>query len=164
MVLYVIVGVVALVPLFFLWSFIHELAHFRMLKRFQPEATAKYRIYPHVHERLGFVFASVTWENLQRPLEGSNRAWVSIAPRIPDTIGACLALGCAWTLSGWPAYVLTFLFGGSLLDMGYGSIGYNETSDLRRAAKGWGINPWVLRLAGWGFAVGVATGIVVGLL
>lgn len=147
-----IIGIVGLavsvVASFFLWATLHELAHGYVFKSYYPDIKVTYTLYPHKHNDRWF-WARVSWA--ASPLTPAQLAWVSIAPRLPDIIGAAATVLVVWLLGPmtWWVAIAGVLLGGSLVDLGVGSVGKHEESDLMRAARGWGWSPWLLRISGF---------------
>ena len=136
------------VPLVFLfWSGVHEVSHYLVARFFVGAKDVQFRLYPHRDERLGFVWASVSWTS-EGFLSPRQRALVSLAPRVPDVIG-CVAFSL-WGLLplGWWVWLWLLFWGGAVVDMFVGSLGTNPESDLARAARAWDVSPWLLRVGG----------------
>ena len=162
MTLPIVLSVVALVATFFLWAALHELTHYIVLKKYRPEATASFKLYPH-REYGRFFWARVAWEFDGEDINAYELAWVSIAPRFPDLVGVNLTVALAWLLP-WP-WVLpaVVLAAGSLVDLAVGSIGRDPESDLLRVSRGWQTSPWPLRILGWLLVLASAAATVFGL-
>lgn len=146
----------AVVFSFFSWAFLHELSHGMAVKKYNKDITVSYKIYPHVEEGLGFVWASVSW--IYPPgfkLTSNQKGWVSFAPRIIDIIGILITILLSVILphSSYKLYAL-ILAGGSIFDLLWGSIGHSSTSDLQRYCKHWGWN------VTWTRAIGISIGIL----
>lgn len=135
-------------PLFFLWAALHEVMHYLAASSVREVDRVHFKLYPHTDPVAGFRFASVSWYQRGPPLEGRAEAWVYLAPRVPDLVGALL-FPLAALFPGWWAYIWALVWLGGLIDGAWGSIGYTPHSDLRRGAQGLGISPWWLRIAGW---------------
>lgn len=137
-----------LVPIIFLiWSIIHELSHYFVLKQYVKIKTVKFRFYPHKLQSGQFAFASIRW-TADRKLNEHQLAKMSIAPRIPNLLSVFL-----FTLWGiMPTTTLMLLWilfwGGGLVDLFVGSLGIRWESDLQRASRGFKINSWVIRSIG----------------
>lgn len=133
-------------PCFFLWAFIHEMAHVLTAMWLVGVKTWKIHLLPQRNE-YGFTFAHCkwTWESPPTNLESG---LISIAPRVPNII-ACFAF-MFFSFFSFPFNYLWFLIWGSgLIDMIWGSWGISETSDLRKASKYLGISPWTFRILGF---------------
>ena len=162
MVLPIVLSVLAIVPCFFLWAALHELSHYAALKRYRPNATASFKLYPH-REYDRFFWARINWEFDGEDITDRELAWVSLAPRVPDLIGALAAPVIAW-LVPWPwALPLVVVAAGSLVDLATGSIGRDPESDLKRAARGLETSVWAFRVPGWLLVLGSAAATVLGL-
>jgi hypothetical protein len=161
--LYVGGGLLLLVATFFLWALLHELSHFLWVLGLRPDADGDFKLYPH---RAGgrFLWASVDWTYGGERMTPSELAWVSWAPRWPDLAGAAGAVLCAWLLDGWWSLASAAVLSGGMVDMAVGSIGYDPESDLRKAARGWAVSPWILRILGWSTVVAAGSLTVTGLL
>lgn len=83
-------------------------------------------------------------------------AFIHLAPRIPDVIGA-VTLPLAFLLDPPWFWFYTMVVGASLFDLGNGSIGWSLGADARRAAAALRICPWWLRGIGWGIVATSAT-------
>jgi len=83
----------------------------------------------------------------KREIMSREKGIISLAPRIPDIVFAFLTPITALVNEPY-CYILTILFGGSLIDLFVGSEGISDRSDLKRAADSLNINPWVLRIIG----------------
>lgn len=145
-----IVGAVGAVPMFLLWSFLHEMLHVVMAEHRVGVRDWSINLIPHRYKG-SWRWASCTWVPAGEVSE-RDRVWISLAPRIPD-VGAALLFPAfsylpEWAWAGW-----FILFGAGLVDLGVGSMGRSEHSDLRRAAESLEISPWWLRLAGWAVLV-----------
>ena len=145
MTLPLVLSAVALVATFFLWAALHELAHYAVLKKYRPEATASFKLYPHTTNGR-FFWAEVSWEFEGEDINDYELAWVSIAPRFPDLVGVNLTVALGWLLP-WPwALPFVVLAAGSLVDLAVGSVGRDPESDLMRASRGWQTSPWAFRV------------------
>ncbi|MHA1665942.1 MAG: hypothetical protein ACTSW7_01040 [Candidatus Thorarchaeota archaeon] len=76
------------------------------------------------------------------------QAAISIAPRIPDILGA-IALPFTCYTSEPFSYFLMIFFGSALIDLFVGSLGMSKKSDLRKASNKLGLSPWWLRIFGF---------------
>jgi hypothetical protein len=119
---------------YFVWAYIHEYAHLLTAKKLVGVKSYTMRIYPHNHPRLGFVFASVSYEYEKETMTLDQRAWISFAPRIPDAIALILFpfthdLDLFWII----------LVGGGLVDTIRGSFVFSPTSDIKRYSEAWGL-------------------------
>lgn len=153
----IVAGILALPVAFFGWSAIHEMAHYLAARSFRKVTEPKFRIYPHVDDPGGFRWASVTMYLEDPPLTPRESSWVSAAPRIPDAVAVLLTPFAAFWDPPWAVVLWAILFGAGIVDLLVGSTGVSEFSDLRRWAASSGINPWILRLTGWGFGLTSAT-------
>jgi len=164
MILPLALAALAVIPSFFLWAALHELAHYAVLKSYRPNASASFTLYPH-REYGRFFWARINWEFDGEDITDRERAWVSLAPRIPDLVGATAAPLLAWLLPWpWPwTLIAVVVAAGSLLDLAIGSIGHDPESDLKRAARGLGTSVWAFRVPGWLLALGSAAATILGL-
>jgi len=141
------------------WVLIHEFSHIAAASLVGKVVNPKVIPYPHFTEKNGkkrFYFARATWKWKRGYPTDKKRAFVSLAPRVPNLL-ACVLLVLNLTLLS-SNLLLIFSIGG-LVDLAVGSIGYKEKSDLRRASKRLNVSPWVFRVVGWliVIAVGVPT-------
>lgn len=153
---YIVVALVTIPLAWFLWTAGHELSHVLMAKAFRKISDVRYRLYPHFTASGTFRFAAVSWNPQGNPLKPKERAAIWLAPRILDGL-AVLFLPLAVLFNG-PSLLAWLIFWGSgLVDLGVGSTGMSEISDLRRASDALGWSPWALRILGFGFLVASAT-------
>lgn len=148
------------VPSYFLWTILHEVSHFLMYASFRKILRSSFKLYPHVVPGKGFVWASVEVE-YKGVLNSTEEIAVSLAPRILGFLALCLLplaslFPFVWLQVGWVVF-----WGAGLVDFVVGSIGSSEESDLKKASKELGWNPWVLRILGWSLAIISATILVV---
>jgi len=136
----------AIIPLFILWAFIHEMSHFLMMKRFVTVSWWKMKLYPHISE-YGFRWAAIECR-IEQELSEKQKVMVALAPRIPDIIALCL-FPLAYIMPGWWSIVWLSLCGAGIVDFAVGSIGYSKHSDLRKASTLLDISPWWLRIFGF---------------
>ena len=120
---------------YFVWAYIHEYAHLLTAKKLVGVKSYKMRIYPHKHPRLGFVFASVSYEYEKEAITLDQRAWISFAPRILDAIALIVfpftsELDLFWVI----------LVAGGLVDTIRGSFIFSPTSDIKRYCDAWGLS------------------------
>lgn len=134
---------------FFLWATIHELSHLVAAKLAADATLIEIKVWPHFHND-NFYWASIRYER-HREASRAGDAFIHLAPRIPDLIGA-LALPLACLLPSPWFWFYTVVVGAALFDLGNGSIGYCEHADLRRAARAMQISPWWIRVVGWTIA------------
>ena len=127
---------------YFLWAYIHEYAHLLTAKKLVGVKSYTMRLYPHKHPRLGFVFASVSYEWAKETITLNQRAWISFAPRIPDAI-ALIVLPFTYDLD----LFWIILVGGGLVDTIRGSFIFSPTSDIKRYCDACGLSyPFVRTL------------------
>lgn len=120
---------------YFLWAYIHEYAHLLIAKKLVGVKSYTMKIYPHKHPRLGFVFASVSYEYEKETITLDQRAWISFAPRIIDALALIIFplthdLDLFWII----------LVGGGLVDTIRGSFIFSPTSDIKRYCDAWGLS------------------------
>ena len=120
---------------YFVWAYIHEYAHLLTAKKLVGVKSYKMRIYPHKHPRLGFVFASVSYEYEKEAITLDQRAWISFAHRILDAIALIVfpftsELDLFWII----------LVAGGLVDTIRGSFIFSPTSDIKRYCDAWGLS------------------------
>ena len=120
---------------YFVWAYIHEYAHLLTAKKLVGVKSYTMKIYPHKHPRLGFVFASVSYEYEKETITLDQRAWISFAPRIPDAI-ALIVLPFTYELD----IFWIILVGGGLVDTIRGSFIFSPTSDIKRYCDAWGLS------------------------
>jgi hypothetical protein len=131
------------------WTVIHEVSHIAAASMVGKISEPKIIPYPHFTKRDGkknFYFARATWRWEDGYPSDKKRAFVSLAPRIPNLLACILLIGDMVFLSS--NLLLIFCIGG-LVDLAIGSIGYREKSDLRRAATRLNVSPWIFRVVGW---------------
>lgn len=145
------------VPAFFAWSAIHELSHYVAAASIRRMMWAKFRIYPHVAPGIGFVWASVEYDYEGPNMTAREDAMVSIAPRVMDALAVVATPLAAFLPEPWMAGTWVVMMGAGVVDLAVGSVGASPGSDLMRASHGFGVSPWVVRIAGWFFVVASAT-------
>jgi hypothetical protein len=146
----------------FLWNVIHELSHVIAAKLFGNVKSWKIKPYPHMHEG-NFRFAGAYWDwEDARPANGL-LGLISLAPRVANFIGVQLVLAVLLT-TGLPQMLLAIFCGVGMIDLIYGSIGWSDSSDLKKAAERLEISPWTIRLPGLGYALIGAVGILMALI
>lgn len=119
---------------YFLWAYLHEYAHLFVAKSITEVKSYTMRLYPHNHPRLGFVWASVSYE-IEKTLTPQEQAKVCFAPRILDAIALLLFPFTADLDLFWVVVV-----GGGLVDTIRGSFVFSPTSDIKRYCEGWGLH------------------------
>lgn len=147
--LYLILIITGIVS-FFLWASIHEVTHFLAVKHFRPNATGKFKLYPHRVKSSGrFVFAFASWEYTGKVLTNKENGWIYLAPRIPSLVGIIITILISIFLSaGTLSYILLILTGGSAVDMFINSLGINERSDIQIVSRAWEIPVSIFRIVG----------------
>lgn len=120
---------------YFVWAYIHEYAHLLTAKKLVGVKSYTMRIYPHNHPRLGFVFASVSYEYEKETITLDQMAWVCFAPRISDAI-ALIVFPFTYDLD----LFWIILVGGGLVDTIRGSFIFSPTSDIKRYCDAWGLS------------------------
>lgn len=138
---------------FVFWAWLHEMAHVGMahlligLERYEVEIY----LWPREQDDGSWRWAWCRWYPKREPTE-REKGWASLAPRFIDIIGASL-VPCFWLApEGW-RWVWVVFMGGALVDAVVGSIGKSAKSDLKRASRRLGVNPWFLRIAGFGLVL-----------
>lgn len=124
-----------LIIAYFVWAYIHEYCHLYALKQIRDVKSYNFRLYPHKHEELGFVFASVSYD-YNVDLDEKEWAYVSFAPRIADYMSVFTFLITYMFLGPLPQIFTVILLGGCI-DLLRGSYIRNETSDIVRYCEGW---------------------------
>lgn len=129
------------------WANVHEFSHVGAARLVGPLSSWSVRGYPKKDEE-GFTWASSKWTWKKVPSLGRVGA-VFLAPRIPDLVACCVlpfgaGLETTWQVVAWAAF-----WGAGIVDLGFGSVGWSPSSDLRRAATAIGFSPWVGRVAGF---------------
>ena len=161
-----IILTIALLPILFLWTAIHEMSHIFMAKSLLDVTEWSVKLYPHIHERDGtkyFVWGLSMWR-YDGDTTPAKEAAISLAPRIPDLVAAMM-LQAYWLIPyGWWSWVLVAFGVGGLIDLAVGSIGSGDMSDLQRASKSLDISPWILRIAGWIIVLAAGLPIVISLM
>ena len=127
---------------YFVWAYIHEYAHLLTAKKLVGVKSYTMRVYPHKHPRLGFVFASVSYEYARETMTENERAWISFAPRIPDALALIVFPFTADLDIFW-----IILVGGGLVDTIRGSFIFSPTSDIKRYCEGWDLKYEPIRTA-----------------
>jgi hypothetical protein len=148
MLTFILAAVLTAIPAYFIWTALHELAHYLMASRFRETSNVKFKLYPHKDPGQDFVWASVEY-TLTSALSPIETTAVMLAPRILGFVALCLLPLSALFPFMWLQAVWMVFWGAGLVDMAWGSIGYTATSDLQRAAKSMRWNPWFLRILGW---------------
>lgn len=131
------------------WTVIHEVSHIAAASMVGKISEPKIIPYPHFTKKDGkknFYFARAAWKWEGGYPSDKKRAFVSLAPRIPNLLACILLILDMVFLSS--NLLLIFCIGG-LVDLAIGSIGYREKSDLRRAATRLNASPWIFRVVGW---------------
>ena len=140
-----LIAAALVLPTFFAWAAIHEFSHYVVARWRVGVKSAKFRLYP--HKRRGrFMWASITYwpERNSTPYD---EALICIAPRFPDALG-CWAVAFAGLFDGMWFVIWTVVFGGAVVDLIVGSIGWNPHSDLRKVAAAANKSPWMFRIGG----------------
>ena len=134
---------------YFAWTYIHEMAHLLMAKKLVGVTKYEMKLYPHRYN------GELRWGSvkywMKRQSTDDEDYFISIAPRLPNML-ACALFPLAAFMNGWFALVWMIFWGAGIVDLMYGSIGWSEYSDLIQAAVSKKINPWRLRLLGFGAA------------
>jgi hypothetical protein len=107
---------------------------------------AEIKVYPHVDKVAGFRWAACRYLPERNPTETEN-ALISLAPRLAGIV-ACAMAPLAVFLSLWslPVTLIWLIFwGAGIVDLINGSMGISQYSDLKKAAVGFKISPWLLR-------------------
>jgi len=131
-----------------LWAAIHELSHVLMARLLVGISYWEINLIPKLKEAKHFriQFASCFYIPLKRVNE-KQQAAISLAPRIPDVLGA-IALPFVSLMPAPTSYFMMVFCGSALVDLFVGSLGMSEKSDLRKAARNIDLSPWTLRLMG----------------
>jgi hypothetical protein len=149
-------GLLLVVPAFFAWTAIHELAHLAAAKWLVGAELVQMKLYPHVDPKAGFRWGSVQWKWHDRPPTDLEYAAIVFAPRAPDLVAViAFPLVGLLPITGAVFLIVSVLLGAGLVDLGNGSMGINEHSDLRRGAVYLKKPPWLFRVTG--FAVLLAS-------
>lgn len=123
---------------YFCWAYIHEYCHLYALKQIRNVKSYKFRLYPHNHDELGFVFASVSY-NYDKVLSKKEWAYVSFAPRIANYVAVfSFAFACMF-VNIIPEMYAVFMLCCSV-DLLRGSYSRNKTADIERYCEGWNLN------------------------
>jgi hypothetical protein len=138
-----------------LWTAIHELSHVLMARLLVGISYWEINLIPKIKEAklLRIQFASCFYIPLKRSTK-QQQAAISLAPRIPDVLGA-IALPFVSLMPAPISYFMMVFFGSALVDLFVGSIGMSEESDLRKAAENIDLSPWTLRLMGACIIIGI---------
>ena len=132
-----------LIITYFLWSYIHEYCHLYALRQIRNVKSYSFRLYPHRHEELGFVFASVSY-NYDISLNKKEHAYVSFAPRIANFIAVFSFVFLCMFVNNIPEIYAVFMLGCSI-DLLRGSYSRNETADIERYCEGWNLNKTLIK-------------------
>lgn len=124
---------------YFVWAYIHEYAHLFALRNIRHVKSYSFRLYPHKHPQLGFVFASVSYD-YDDDLDDKELAYVSFMPRIPDYIAVLILPLIHMFFNNVPLFLTAILLGG-YIDLLRGSYSRNETADIVRYCDGYN---WIL--------------------
>lgn len=130
--------IIYLIITYFCWAYIHEYSHLFAMKRIRDVKSYNFRLYPHKHEELGFVFASVSYEYKPK-LDEREWAYVSFAPRIADYVSVFIFIFLYMFLGELPQVLSVILLGGCI-DLLRGSYIRNETADIVMYCEGWDWN------------------------
>lgn len=132
------------IPTYFIWTLIHELAHYFMAKYLVNAKLVYIKTWPHIDPVAGFRWGSVRYSSrLPTELE---QTWIYIAPRIPDLL-ALIMLSFVICLDSHLFIAWSIFWGGGVVDLINGSMGISEYSDLKRAFKDTTVR-WVARISG----------------
>jgi len=156
MIAMILVGILLAVASYFGWCYIHEMSHILMAKATVGIYTYVLRIFPHKYPGVGWRWAACQYVFKTQPTS-KQRAAISLAPRIPDTI-ALIMFALTGLFTGWAALIWGICWGAGVIDTITGSLGISEHSDLRVAATRLDKNPWWFRVAGF---VGIAASLAV---
>jgi len=150
---FILAAVLSIAPSYFLWTCLHELSHYFVLKMLRPITGAVFQLYPHKDASGTFVWASVTAAYAGDFLSPKEEALRLLAPRFLDALAVVLLPLAGLLVLPWLQGVWMVFWGAGIVDLIVGSIGSTEISDLQRASKVLGWNPWILRVLGWTVAV-----------
>ena len=120
---------------YFVWAYIHEYSHLLVARKLVGVKSYEMKLYPHKSETLGFVFASVSYVFKKQRISLEERARISFAPRIADSVAIIVFpftsdLDLFWII----------LVGGGLVDTIRGSFIFSPTSDIKRYCDAWGLS------------------------
>ena len=160
MTLQLIVAALLAVISYFVWCYIHEMAHILMAKKLVGMQRYDLKVYPHRTKSNMFVWASCQYW-LNRKATDKEDGLISLAPRIPDAL-AVLMFPLAGLMSGWLFIFWAVFWGAGLVDLFNGSLGIRVQSDLRRASVSFKINGFLMRIVGMTFvAASVVTALAI---
>ena len=149
------------VPTYFLWSFLHETSH--LLAYFATTKVYKWRMkfWPHIDNgrlRFGALRVQCDYISLQRE-------WgIGLAPRMLGGL-ACVAFAlCAQWLGGLGLAAVGTVACGGVVDTLFGSIGWSDRSDVVKAARSLGVDPWAIRIPGIMVAAASVVAFVLGVM
>jgi len=164
----IIITLLICLPIFaFAWIAIHELSHYFVCKFYADITDVEFKLYPHFYEKDGkksFRVAAVHWKYVDKRPTREQSAVICMAPRFPDLF-ACIALPFAVFLQPYtiPFVIWLCFFGCGIVDFFYGSIGFSEFSDLKRASKLLDISPNVFRVLSY-VTLSISVGLTLALL
>lgn len=119
---------------YFIWAYIHEYAHLFGLKDVRKVKSYKFKLYPHNHPELGFVFASVSYD-YDEELTEWEKAYVAFMPRIPDYAAVLILPLIHMFYNDVPLFLTVILLGG-YVDLLRGTYTRNQTADILRYCDG----------------------------
>ena len=142
---------VLVIPLFFLWVFLHEMSHILAVHGTIEGKRWQIKMCPYTSDKGSFRWAGYSYVSKRKP-NSKELVMISLAPRIMNLV-AVIAFPFGVFFSGLSAAIWFVFWGAGLVDFGIGSIGYSVDSDLRVASVAMGLKPWVLRVAGFSLLV-----------
>ena len=147
MTIYIVIAAILVLPMYFIWSVIHEFSHLIAAKATVGVSEWEIKPYPHIYN--GKLRWSGYYASLKKSPTKKQTAAIYLAPRVPDLAAASLL---PWTvlLPAPVAFLAAAFCMAGLVDLFVGSLGISDLSDLKRAAKASGYSPWYLRMAGFG--------------
>jgi len=150
----IIFPILAIIPTFLFWAWAHEFCHLLAHKVCGADGTYVIKVLPHKW-RDKWYFARLHWVQYFIPPGGltpTQRGFIEIAPRFVDLL-AVIALPFAILFPGVLCWMWIVFWGGGIIDLIVGSIGWSERSDLRQGASWFEISPWILRTVGFTLAI-----------
>jgi len=151
---------VLLVPVYFVWVFLHEGSHVVGLKVSGIGLESwKIKILPYRSVDGSYRFAGYTYKAKRKPNAGET-VLIKLAPRLMNLVAVVL-FPFGMFFSGVWSIVWFVVWGCGLIDLLVGSVGYSKSSDLVVASRAMELSPWVLRIVG--FVLLLVTVLITGL-
>lgn len=135
---------------FFLWAWIHEMAHVLAAKVTVGVEWYKINLLP--EKRGDTLYWAYVQYKFHRPPEKGEEIFIHLAPRLFDLVAViCLPLIALLSLPLFWKFAFSIILFGGIIDAIVGSIGKSTNSDLRRACSS-SFGLWSMRVAGLFFS------------